>query len=592
MADSKGPPPQTPVTPSTNKSTKASHITPLSNKTASHQRADHYASGTHTEPIKVPTVNTHLMQDCNTARLLPFEEFAIKILRLPEDWKDRWSAQLAGALELHEWTKYEDTWKKERHENRLYLPFTQLCNKAIATMTGGQNRTSSLVVYEHDKGYQIGYTKRAPDIASTLWGWAEKVGGKLDERKVFVGFDNKGFKKISWGQVRMFEEVKNTPNGSTFGGAEFLSPNFVKRSKVESSQTSSNVASSGSRKRGLDSVTASQTSAQGTQKRQRNSQSIRTSVGSQTVSSSRNRMSGDPPTDNNNPDHVRLQCAGYALEMLTSGRVRSHAFGMLVDGPNVQLQYYDRSIILRTRGISLFDQDERRLFLAALYRFTQFAPVDWGILLNADEEDLGMSTKHEIEKKSRVDPLAGMEFTLEKDGTRKRIRLVCLIFRSHGVIGRGTIVAEAVCICGGSGCECDWGGSLVVKISFPATSRVMEYELVSEALNKAVGEHVWVKNHLPRIIWAQNISFGEDTPQEQLAKLFPDKYEERHVCITVQRKLQPIHDLVTPEEFAQVFYDILQCHRWLYVIPKILHRDISPSLELDHGSDHRLFSAF
>ncbi|KAF9256058.1 hypothetical protein L218DRAFT_882641 [Marasmius fiardii PR-910] len=261
--------------------------------------------------------------------------------------------------------------------------------------------------------------------------------------------------------------------------------------------------------------------------------------------------------------------------MLTSGRVRSHAFGMLVDGPNVQLQYYDRSIILRTRGISLFDQDERRLFLAALYRFTQFAPVDWGILLNADEEDLGMSTKHEIEKKSRVDPLAGMEFTLEKDGTRKRIRLVCLIFRSHGVIGRGTIVAEAVCICGGSGCGCDWGGSLVVKISFPATSRVMEYELVSEALNKAVGEHVWVKNHLPRILWAQNISFGEDTPQEQLAKLFPDKYEERHVCITVQRKLQPIHDLVTPEEFAQVFYDILQCHRWLYVIPKILHRDIS-----------------
>ncbi|KAF9256068.1 hypothetical protein L218DRAFT_1007858 [Marasmius fiardii PR-910] len=104
----------------------------------------------------------------------------------------------------------------------------------------------------------------------------------------------------------------------------------------------------------------------------------------------------------------------------------------------------------------------------------------------------------------------------------------------------------------------------------------MEYELVSEALNKAVDEHAWVRNHLPRILWAQDISFGgKDTPQGQLAKLFPDHYEKRRACVTVQRKLQPIHDLVTPEEFAQVFYDILQCHRWLYVVPEILHRDIS-----------------
>ncbi|KAF9258777.1 hypothetical protein L218DRAFT_876222 [Marasmius fiardii PR-910] len=260
--------------------------------------------------------------------------------------------------------------------------------------------------------------------------------------------------------------------------------------------------------------------------------------------------------------------------MLSSGRVRSHAFGMLVDGPNVQLQYYDRSIIIRTCGISLSDEDERRLFLAVLYRLTQFTAMDWGVLLNADEEDVGANAK-EIEKESRDDPLTGMEFTLEKDGIRKRIRLVRLIFRSNGVIGRGTIVAEAECICGSSGCECDWTGPLVVKISFPATSRVMEYELVSEALDKAVDDHAWVKNHLPCILWAQTISFGEDTPQEQLAKLFPDCYERRHVCVTVQRKLQPIHNLASHEEFAQVLYDILQCHRWLYVIPKILHRDIS-----------------
>ncbi|KAF9257427.1 hypothetical protein L218DRAFT_112759 [Marasmius fiardii PR-910] len=186
-----------------------------------------------------------------------------------------------------------------------------------------------------------------------------------------------------------------------------------------------------------------------------------------------------------------------------------------------------------------------------------------------------MSAKDEENEKD--DHLAGVQFTLEKDGTQKCIRLVRLIFWSQGVMGRGTIVAEAVCMCGSSGCECecDWAGPLVVKISFPATDGAMEYELVSEALNKAVDEHTWARNHLPRILWAQNVPSDEDTPQGQLAKLFPDHYEKRHACVTVQRKLQPIHDLVTPEEFTQVFYDILQCHRWLYVIPEILHRDIS-----------------
>ncbi|KAF9259557.1 hypothetical protein L218DRAFT_657148 [Marasmius fiardii PR-910] len=255
------------------------NITPLSDKAASRQRSD-YGSGTLTDTVKVDVVDTYLVQDCNTAQRLPFEEFAIKILRLPEDWKATWSAKFKEVLDLPEWATYKKTWYEDHNENALYRPFAQLCNKAIATMTGGQNCTGSLVVYAHDKAFQIGYTIRAPDTAFTLWGWAERAGGKLDDRekKTFVGFDNKGLKKLSWEQIRMFQEVKSTANGRTLGGPEFLSPKVVKRPpKVNSSQTSSGATSSGSRKRGLDSVTGGQTSTQGTQKRQRNSKSVHTS---------------------------------------------------------------------------------------------------------------------------------------------------------------------------------------------------------------------------------------------------------------------------------------------------------------------------
>ncbi|KAG7099981.1 hypothetical protein E1B28_001774 [Marasmius oreades] len=183
-------------------------------------------------------------------------------------------------------------------------------------------------------------------------------------------------------------------------------------------------------------------------------------------------------------------------------------------------------------------------------------------------------------KASGIDPFAGIKLLLEKDDMKKRIRLRRLLFRSHEVIGRGTVVVEAECICGNSGCECDWKGPLIVKISFPATSRVTEDELVKDALKLATGKDgEWVQKHLPRTLWSHTMPFGENTPQARLAKLFAmdEKYEEQHACVTVQQKLQPIHELKTPEEFAQVFYDILQCHRWLYKIAEILHRDISMS---------------
>ncbi|GAW04145.1 protein kinase [Lentinula edodes] len=45
--------------------------------------------------------------------------------------------------------------------------------------------------------------------------------------------------------------------------------------------------------------------------------------------------------------------------------------------------------------------------------------------------------------------------------------------------------------------------------------------------------------------------------------------------VTFLEKLHPLSELTDPREYAQVFYDILQIHQWLYECVGILHRDLS-----------------
>ncbi|KAK0498107.1 hypothetical protein EDD18DRAFT_1071597 [Armillaria luteobubalina] len=95
----------------------------------------------------------------------------------------------------------------------------------------------------------------------------------------------------------------------------------------------------------------------------------------------------------------------------------------------------------------------------------------------------------------------------------------------------------------------------------------------------------WVLNHLPNILHEQDFMLDEDdSVQKLIAEMVnagqdvggrEGAYEVRVLCITVLEKLFPITSLRKDMHYAQVFVDILQCHKWLYDHPKILHQDIS-----------------
>ncbi|KAF9260007.1 hypothetical protein L218DRAFT_947103 [Marasmius fiardii PR-910] len=223
---------------------------------------------------------------------------------------------------------------------------------------------------------------------------SQKAWGDLGEKKVFEGLDKKGIEKLSWEQIRIFLGVKKHAERSVTKscqedvGKRKLSDRFWRCFFLQFEEAwswSVVTCFHGHRSdRGI-----------------LNPPILPSVTGSRKV----------PIT----PIYVSLQCAGYALEMLTSGRARSHIIGMLVGGPNVQLQYYDRSMILKTRGLRISDENERR----SLQR-------NGGIILNEDQEDVGMTA--EEEGKSRNDPLAGMDLRLTRMAHRNVFDLFYTIF--------------------------------------------------------------------------------------------------------------------------------------------------------------------
>ncbi|KAJ3784453.1 hypothetical protein GGU10DRAFT_401544 [Lentinula aff. detonsa] len=164
-----------------------------------------------------------------------------------------------------------------------------------------------------------------------------------------------------------------------------------------------------------------------------------------------------------------------------------------------------------------------------------------------------------------------------KDGKTRTVHLKRVLFRSHGIIGRGTIVIRVKCACAGCGSHCDLAGKkLVLKLSFPGETRVSEQTFMDRCRELAQGEHAWVLNHLPHIYWSFDIPFGEGSPQKNFKKKYDEQYEMRLMRGSIQEELQPLTSLTTARECAQVFYDVVQCHHWVWKYLQILHRDISP----------------
>src|ERR1700691_6250693 len=127
-----------------------------------------------------------------------------------------------------------------------------------------------------------------------------------------------------------------------------------------------------------------------------------------------------------------LQCASYALEMLSHGSLRSYVISALVTDGTIQLLYYDRSIIIVSRPANFLEDPSR--FVAMLHAIANLTLPQLGYADVVKPAPL-LQNAHQT-----TDIFDGLKLKLS-DGLR--LLVVSTIFHQQGIIGRGTCVVRA-----------------------------------------------------------------------------------------------------------------------------------------------------
>jgi hypothetical protein len=134
------------------------------------------------------------------------------------------------------------------------------------------------------------------------------------------------------------------------------------------------------------------------------------------------------------------------------------------------------------------------------------------------------------------------------------------IFHDPSLAGRGTSVLHAK--------SPMWEEvDLVVKIGWPGSNWTAENALLAKAIETAESTTAdrWALNHLPRVVFTQDVVFDSNSTNERVARLFDEaefangrgyRYERRMRRIIVQERLYRLKALTNVKDVAQVLLDV------------------------------------
>ncbi|KAJ3983065.1 hypothetical protein F5890DRAFT_1587080 [Lentinula detonsa] len=545
----------------------------------------------------VSETNRYLQGDLRLVRILPVEKFAEIALKLDIEEEYIMSKEVKRAFD-----KYQRVVDQARSEKdpRVYIALIELLN-AISH--------NKLTFYGQAFGMVQGsLVNQSPDIAGVLKELADLGDDSDEDIKKKVMEDLK--KKVMWAHLMMIVESKITKG-------RLIKPEFGqdKDAQIDPEPEVDDVEEPLSNSDSDATSERESQQRQGSQKRPREEEPTLGVVRGRALKASRTSSTSQPhsgnsstdpsglehtyatqagpdrlaelPVKRDTPEGVRSQVMGYARDMLSYGLPRSHVVNFLVDSQFARCIYYDRSLILESKLLNLKYKKDRLIFAKMVKHIGDMSLEDLGFSPSLEANfirdpaslmKLEKPAAEEFPSSRILTSLEGSFFTFPYQNNQTRT--VCLkrvIFRSNGVIGRGTMVIRVTCACRHCPRDaCDWQAKkLVLKLSFPSATRVSELIFMDRCKQLAQGEHAWVLNHLPDITWSFDISFPTDSPQDALSNEFGATYEKRVMRGVIQEELKPLSYLQTAKQCAQVFYDVFQCHHWVWKYPEILHRDIS-----------------
>ncbi|KAK0209362.1 hypothetical protein IW262DRAFT_1529108 [Armillaria fumosa] len=507
---------------------------------------------------------------------IEFETFLVKVLHLPDNWHDSLESDITAIQKDEEYGTYFQAYLQLcdvvgtgiEKERELYHPHAKLCNRVIDVLHGqctaevGEEDLIQIfpinpyVVWGSMAMIKPGIVNVLHILFSTPEGikahkFIETISDKSKKSKSTRDHANR---IPGWPQVLEVKEMKGTDNtiDEASDAIRLMTKDKVNVIDLESALVAE-TSQAGSRGQKCKAEEGNKQS------------SSKISRFSKTVSSKGKVESGQqkvlneegfaPGTDN--AEKAQIQCVRYALHILSNAGLRSHALVTLIDRDRIQLSYYDRSAIIVSQAIDLANEDNEILFIMMLIGCHHLMLKQRGVLHDIIK-DLYITDFCRFNKVLKDPKLlfSGLEMELQKNGENITLILGAIVYRQQGLFGCDICVIHATC-------TKQKGKKLVVKISWPSTSHKSEKELLDIAIAKANGmaedgKMHWVLNHLPNILHEQDFKFNAD---DSVQKLIAEMVNGGHLR-------NGKHD-------AQVFVDILQCHKWLYDHPKILHRDIS-----------------
>ncbi|KAJ3755798.1 protein kinase [Lentinula raphanica] len=232
------------------------------------------------------------------------------------------------------------------------------------------------------------------------------------------------------------------------------------------------------------------------------------------------------------------------------------------------------------------DEEWKKLFIAMVSQLNKIAPEYPESVSETDDFlDVKRLAYACMDEEDELDDLVGTTYSFRSSGRMQAFVIRKFVHRSHGnLMNGGSAVFEANCVCNES--DCKWHGEKkILKVTFSSHPRPSEENgIIDEARLKAesTGDS-WALNHLPDIVETITLYYREYTVQG---------CRKRGLCvmhITVLEELRPLLKLEAQRDVAQVFYDILQIHQWLYECAGILHRDISSGNVMYRKIDGKIY---
>ncbi|KAJ7614203.1 hypothetical protein DFH06DRAFT_1484423 [Mycena polygramma] len=571
----------TPKSTSTEQKLSSTGSTPQNHGSGSHASADINA----TRAVYAP----YLAEDVAKEVSLTLADFLIHILHVPSDHKDPKIDKLVGSAgfkkRLQKYTDVEPS-KPTTKEQELYQPFVELANYCLEQLGLGNKLVFCRNDHQSIQGSSAG---RSPDVVG-VHPSALKSGERGRAGLTPDSMSKNGPEKFPfhWCELQSFWEFKpeDVKDPKPVAAKPVSAPKTVPPPKPARNAKIADRSSESQRVlRSATKAAQSQQSAGGSRGASAGGSRGASAGGSRGASAGSSRSwaaSTSGPRGvaggalrNLEPTDPKIQCASYALELLSNGGLRSHAIGVLVSLHSLELLYYDHSIIVKSDRLRFVDKPA--LFVSVLQAFGNLTVAQWGCpaLAKAPDHpalltpptplvDLPLQTK-------RAKDYMHVDDTLSVTGWTFKVREI--ISRAHGIIGRGTVVVRAQV----THCPPDKnlvGQDVAVKWSWISRSRLPETEFVKAAVKYAEQTDRGMLNHLPKIYHSEDLEWLAPPSQTFLVERFENEYEDRVLRVIVQELLEPIVQL-EPQELALAFKGVVKCHRWLYETAKILQRDVS-----------------